>query len=166
MNHITNMLLIGTGATVVMDMWALLLTYGFNISSPNYSLVGRWIGHMAHNRYYHPDITEAKPITGEGVIGWIAHYATGIAYAGILLLFFGQDWAVEPTLLPALIVGLGTLVAPFFVMQPGMGAGVAASKTLHPNAMRLRSLMMHTIFGLGLYLSALAVSTLQYGSAQ
>jgi hypothetical protein len=50
-----------------------------------------------------------------------------------------------------LIVGLGSVAAPFLLMQPGMGAGIAASRTPRPTAARLRSLVTHGIFGLGLY---------------
>ena len=64
---------------------------------------------------------------------------------------WGLDWARQPTLGPALLVGIGTVAAPFLVMQPGMGAGVAASRTPRPAAARLQSLVTHTIFGLGLY---------------
>jgi len=57
---------------------------------------------------------------------------------------------------PALAVGIGTVAAPFFLMQPGMGAGIAASRTPRPNAARLQSLLTHAVFGLGLYVSAWA----------
>ena len=61
----------------------------------------------------------------------------------------------RPTLLPALAVGLVTVAAPFFLMQPGMGAGIAASRTARPAAARMQSLLTHAIFGLGMYLVAL-----------
>ncbi|MCY1457414.1 hypothetical protein D9M71_747140 [compost metagenome] len=57
-------------------------------------------------------------------------------------------------MLPALLFGLASLAAPFFILQPGMGAGIAASRTPRPNTARLRSLMAHTVFGIGLYLAA------------
>jgi hypothetical protein len=60
----------------------------------------------------------------------------------------------QPTLAPALAVGLGTVVAPFLVMQPAMGAGVAAGRTPNPAAARLQSLVTHAVFGLGLYAGA------------
>lgn len=41
-------------------------------------------------------------------------------------------------------------------MQPGMGAGIAASRTPNPRAARLQSLVTHAVFGLGLYLAGLA----------
>ena len=59
-----------------------------------------------------------------------------------------------------LIRSLVTVAAPLFLMQPGMGMGIAASKTPNPNAVRLRSLVTHAVFGAGLYLSALAVAPL------
>lgn len=79
----------------------------------------------------------------------------GIIFAALLLALFGLDWARQPSLLPALIVGLATLAAPFLVLQPGMGAGVAASRTPKPNVARVRSIAAHTAFGIGLYCSAL-----------
>ncbi|MBI3447645.1 MAG: DUF2938 family protein [Acidobacteria bacterium] len=52
----------------------------------------------------------------------------------------GLDWARSPALWPPLLIGLGTIVAPWFVMQPAMGAGIAASKTPNPGDARLRNL--------------------------
>ena len=146
--------LIGVGATAVMDIWALLLKSLFKIPSLDYGMVGRWLGHMPAGRFVHRSIAKAAPIPGERLIGWAAHYAIGVIFAGLLLLIWGLDWARAPSLLPALLVGVATVVAPFFIMQPGMGAGFAASKTPAPNTARLRSLMAHTAFGVGLFLSA------------
>jgi Protein of unknown function (DUF2938) len=38
-----------------------------------------------------------------------------------------------------------------------MGAGIAASKTLNPRAVRLRNLATHTVYGIGLFVSAVAL---------
>jgi hypothetical protein len=43
------------------------------------------------------------------------------------------------------------VAAPFLVLQPGMGAGIAASRTPRPAAARFQSVITHAIFGLGLY---------------
>jgi len=123
-------------------------------------MVGRWFGHLLGGRFVHEDIAKASLVRGEVAIGWTAHYAIGIVYATLLIAIKGPDWARHPTLLPALIFGLLTLVFPFFVMQPGMGAGVAASKTPNPNQARLRSILTHTVFGIGLYGSALLLALL------
>ncbi len=97
-------------------------------------------------------------MTGETLIGWSAHYLTGIAYAALLTGIWGSDWISRPSIEPALIVGIGTVAAPFLLMQPGMGAGIAASRTPRPNVARFHSLLNHAVFGLGLYLTAVAVS--------
>lgn len=146
--------LIGIGATAVLDLWAAFLKRLFGIPSPDWGMVGRWFGHFPCGRFVHDNIAAASPVPGELAIGCGAHYAIGIVFAALLLAIWGLDWARHPTLLPALIVGLLTLLAPFFVMQPGMGAGIAASKTPNPNAARLRSIAAHTVFGVGLYGSA------------
>jgi Protein of unknown function (DUF2938) len=62
--------------------------------------------------------------------------------------------------LPALLFGLGTVLFPYLIMQPAYGLGIAASKTPNPTAARLKSLMSHGIFGLGLYLTAVAAHEL------
>lgn len=147
--------LIGIGATVISDLWAALLRRLFGVPSANWSLVGRWFGHFPRGRFVHENIAKAPPVRGELAIGWGVHYGVGIVFAALLLAIWGLDWARRPVLLPALVVGVLTVVAPFFMMQPGMGAGIAASKTPKPNEARLRSLVAHTVFGLGLYGSAL-----------
>jgi hypothetical protein len=60
-------------------------------------------------------------------------------------------------LLPALLYGVGTVVFPLFVLQPSLGLGVASSKAPRPAQARLKSLMSHTVFGIGLYVCALVV---------
>ena len=97
----------------------------------------------------------------EAVLGWTAHYAIGVLFAAVLLALAGQEWVEAPTFAPALLAGVLSVAAPFCILQPGMGAGLAASKTPRPNAARVRSLMAHTAFGIGLYLAALLWSTIR-----
>ena len=60
--------------------------------------------------------------------------------------------------------GLGSVVAPLLLLQPGMGAGVAASRTPNPRATRINTLITHAIFGLGLYAAGLVSSALVCGA--
>jgi hypothetical protein len=151
---VVRVVLIGIGATVVLDLWNALLKGVFGVPSLHMGMLGRWLGHFPRGRFMHDNIAEASPIPGERIIGWSAHYAIGITWAALLLAIWGLDWARHPTPLPALIVGLFTLVAPFFMMQPGMGIGMAASKAPSPNVARLKSIVSHTVYGIGLYGSA------------
>lgn len=143
--------LTGVGATAVMDLWAIARKRLLGIPPPDYGLVGRWLAHMARGRFRHDSIAAARPVHGERLIGWIAHYLIGISFAAILLGIWGVAWIHHPTIGPALVVGIGTVAAPFLVMQPGMGAGIAASRTPRPATARFQSLVTHAIFGLGLY---------------
>lgn len=119
---------IGAGATLVMDLWTLFRRRAFGIPSLDYALVGRWVGHLMHGRFRHVSIVAAPPVPGERTLGWIAHYAIGIAFAALPVVIAGTEWIGAPTLLPALAAGLASVAAPFFVMQPAFGFGIAASR--------------------------------------
>ena len=151
MNYLVFTVLTGTGATAVIDLWAIARKQLLGIPALDYGLVGRWFLYLARRRFRHDRIAAAPAVQGERVIGWAAHYAIGIAFAAVLLAFWGLDWARQPTLVPALIVGIGSVAAPFLVLQPGMGAGIAASRTPRPAAARFQTLVTHAVFGLGLY---------------
>lgn len=154
---ITRTILTGFGATLLMDLWALLLKRFFNIQSLNWAMAGRWIGHMPR-RFRHASIAKASPIKGELQLGWIAHYATGVFFAALLTAIAGPEWLTQPAFLTTTLFGIATVAFPFFIMQPSMGAGIAASKTPKPQQARLRSLMTHAVFGMGLYGSALCLT--------
>jgi hypothetical protein len=160
MDYLVWTLLIGVGATTVMDLWSIARKRLFGVPAPNYGLVGRWLAHMPRGRFRHEAIAYAEPARGERLIGWAAHYLIGVAFAAMLPVIWGPEWIHHPTLGPALIVGLGTVAAPFLVMQPGMGAGIAASRTPRPGAARIQSLATHAIFGLGLYVAGWASSAI------
>lgn len=151
MEHIFSTLLVGAGATAMMDFWAIARKRLFGIALPNYGLVGRWLAHMPRGRFRHDSIGAAKAVRGERAIGWSAHYLIGIGFAALLPALWGAAWFQQPTLGPALAVGIATVAAPFLVMQPGMGAGLAGRRTPRPGATRLQSLLTHAVFGLGLY---------------
>jgi hypothetical protein len=154
-------LLIGAGATALIDLWAIARKRVFGVASPDYGLVGRWLAHMALNgRFRHDPIAAAPAVRDERLIGWTAHYVTGIAFAAALTGIWGSAWIHQPTPGPALLVGIGTVAAPFLLMQPGMGAGIAACRAPRPAAARLQSLVTHAIFGLGLYAAGLATRLL------
>ncbi|HTM97055.1 MAG TPA: DUF2938 domain-containing protein [Croceibacterium sp.] len=144
----------GVGGTIVLDLWALLLTRVFNVPATNWAMVGRWLGNMPRGVFAHRSMAEAPPVTGETAIGWAFHYAIGIGYGLLLLAVCGREWFERPTLLPPMILVWAALVLPYFVMMPGMGSGVAGARTARPNVARLKSLATHSVFGLGLYVSA------------
>jgi len=151
--------LIGAGATLAMDAWALVLRR-FGIPSLNFAFLGRWLGHLAQGQWRHVSIARATPVRGELLLGWCAHYTIGMSFAALLLGTFGLRWAHSPSLLPALFIGLVTVLAPLFVLQPALGAGIASSKTPTPVLNCFKSVGTHTVYGFGMYLAALATAAL------
>jgi hypothetical protein len=161
MDYLVTAVLTGVGATAVMDFWSVARKRLLGIPPPDYGLVGRWLAHLARGRFRHDRIAASPPVRGERLIGWTAHYLIGIAFAAMLLAIWGLEWARLPTIGPALIFGIGSVAAPFLLMQPGMGAGIAASRTPRPAAARFQSIVTHAIFGLGLYAAGWVQSLLR-----
>jgi hypothetical protein len=152
---------IGVIATIGMDLWAAVAKHIFRLPTADWAMVGRWFGHIPRGIFMHRKISAAAPIPGELAIGWAGHYLTGVLY-GLAYLFVvqvGLDRA--PTLLSALIFGLVTLLAPWFVMQPAMGAGIFARRTPRPGMIRLVNLSMHSVFGVSLYIGWLLIQRLE-----
>ena len=148
---------IGFAATAFMDLFALVRRRVSGTPLPDYALVGRWIAHMRRGRFRHAAIAKAPAVRAERALGWAVHYATGFVFAGLLLVLAGPGWVRDPTVLPALAIGIGSVAAPFLLMQPGMGAGIAARRTPDPRAARMRSLVTHAVFGVGLFLAGSAL---------
>lgn len=156
--HLIGAILVGLGATLLIDLWALFLKRAFGIPSLNYCLLGRWVLSMPDGKLVHESIGASPPKPHECPVGWTTHYLIGTGLALAFIILVSGSWLERPTLLPALAFGIATVVVPFLTMQPAFGLGVAASKTPNPNKARLKSLSTHTVFGLGLYLWATLLS--------
>lgn len=97
-------------------------------------MVGRWLGHMPSGCFIQTNLGQVKPVPGEHTLGWAFHYIIGIGYGLLLVAIWGSRWLLEPAVAQPLILALALLVLPYFVMMPGMGMGIAESRT-HPNLM-------------------------------
>jgi len=150
---------IGIGATAVLDLWLTGLKR-LGVTTGSFALVGRWVAHMARGKFSHASIAKAEPVGSELAIGWVTHYAVGIAFAAVLVAVQGSAWVQQPTFLPAFLTGVATVAMPLFVMQPAMGSGFAASKTPAPLKNCARSVANHAVFGIGMYLAAVAIKGL------
>lgn len=155
MNDILRAILVGAGATLVMDFWGVVRRPLLGWPTADYSPVGRWIGHLGHGRWRHSAIAASAPVHGERVLGWTVHYLTGILFAGALVAVCGNAWLDQPTPIPPLLFGGITVALPLLLVQPAMGAGLAARRLPRPGQARLQALVTHLVFGIGLYASAL-----------
>lgn len=157
--YVLRSLVIGAGATAVMDGWSFLLRR-FGIPSLNFAYLGRWIAYLLRGRWLHANIAQTPPVKAELTLGWLAHYAIGITLAAGLLGWCGLAWARSPDLGSAVTYGVVTVVAPLFILQPALGAGVASRKTPRPWFNSLKSVVTHTVFGIGLFAAARAITAL------
>jgi Protein of unknown function (DUF2938) len=73
------------------------------------------------------------------------------------LVLGGAAWAETPTWPLPLIVGIVTVGCGWFILQPALGAGIAASRKPDANRIRALNIAGHIVFGLGLWLAAMAV---------
>lgn len=147
----------GLVATLFLDVWqlALKLTAGLPVS--NWALVGRWFVHAGRGKFFHDAIAREPAEPNETAIGWIGHYAVGLAYGPLYvgLMRFGFD--VEPDIANGLMFGALSVVVPWFFFMPAMGAGMLALKAPAPATARLQALASHTVFGLGLAVGSMLV---------
>jgi hypothetical protein len=150
-------IIMGVAATALLDLWALLLNRLFGFGLPNWAMIGRWVAHLPAGKIMHDDIGQASPVTNELTIGWVFHYAVGIIFAMATLVLGGAAWAKAPTLPLPLIVGIVTVGCGWFILQPALGAGIAASRKPDANRIRALNIAGHIVFGLGLWLAALAM---------
>lgn len=155
--HLLAIVVIGVCATAVLDLWLTGLKR-LGVPTGSFALIGRWVGHMARGKFSHSSIAKAEPVKNELAIGWATHYAVGIVFAAVLVALQGSSWVQQPTFVPAFLTGVATVAMPLFVMQPAMGSGFAASKTPTPLKNCARSVANHAVFGVGMYLAAIAVA--------
>ncbi|MFG1593600.1 DUF2938 domain-containing protein [Halobacteriovorax sp. CON-3] len=151
-------IVLGILATVFMDLWAYFIKTVFRVKGLDYKFVGRWAYYLTKGVFFHDTIIQTKPAPNEKLIGWTIHYLIGIFFAYLLIFTFGKAWLASPQIMPAVLIGLLTLLAPFCIMQPAFGFGVAASLTPAPLITRAKSIMAHTSYGIGLYLAGVILS--------
>lgn len=157
MNIFIKITAIGIGATLILDIWNYILCL-FDIKSLDYRFVGRWIGNFVNGKFYHNNITLTPAIQNELFIGWTAHYLIGISFSFLLIFVFGKGWLSQPLIIPAIIIGIVTVIFPLLIMQPALGFGLASSNLPNPLIRVLKSIITHLVYGTGLYLSAILVN--------
>lgn len=149
--HVVLPIVVGAGATALLDVWNVMLKRVFGVASLDYCLLGRWVTHMPTGVFRHKHIGQSSAGAFECVLGWLMHYGIGAALALAFVFIAGSSWLVRPTLAPAVVFGIATVILPFFVLQPALGFGVASAKARSPLQARVKSLTTHAVYGLGLY---------------
>ena len=81
---IAHVVLVGIGATALMDLWLWLLSR-LGVPGTRFAMVGRWVGHFGRGAFAHAAIAKAAPVRFELALGWATHYLVGIAFALLLV---------------------------------------------------------------------------------
>lgn len=149
--------IIGVAGTIAMDIWAIVLNKVFKQPLPNWGNVGRWFYHLPKGQFTHQSIGNAASYQHETALGWTMHYLIGAIYGLLVTLIGGASWVAAPSFGIPLFVGLVTVGAGWFILQPGVGAGIAASKTPNPTKIRSLNIIAHVIFAIGMYAAAVAL---------
>lgn len=155
---IVKTILVGTGATVAIDCFTFIVSH-FGNTPRGILFVGRWLTYMPKGKFFHHTIIETPSIANELIIGRIAHYCIGITFAFLLTVVYGGKWLTKPTIFPALVIALITLVTPIFILQPALGFGIAFSNMPEQIHLITKTLIIHTTYGVGLYVSAIILNT-------
>ena len=158
MDGIVTGILMGLGGTIAMDAWSWALARLGVAPFPNWAMPGRWLAHIPRGRIFHDDITQAGGVSGELELGWGLHYAVGIIYGVVFALAAGAGWRGAPSFPPLWIYSIVLVGAGWFLLQPGMGLGIAASKTPKPWKVRILNIIAHTVFALGMWGGALVAA--------
>lgn len=144
-------IVLGVAATAFLDVVNYLQHIVLDKPLTRYEFIGRWVIYMTDGVFSHESIKTAEPRKRELLLGWFGHYAIGVGFALLMLVFTGLRWIQKPSFMPAFIVGFATCSIPFFLMYPGMGYGVAGLHTPNPAMLQSKVLLSHFIFSVGLY---------------
>lgn len=154
-------ILVGMGATLFIDFWKLIASF-FEIKSRGILFFGRWLAYALEGQFLHNTIIQTPSANNEAFYGIIAHYGIGVIFAFLLPLIYSNKWLSKPTLLPAITVGLISLLPPIFIIQPLFGFGIAFSKIPDASQYVLKVFIIHLIYAVGLYLIAKALQRVKY----
>ena len=105
-------------------------------------------------KIHHEDILLSPPVPGEQRLGLVAHYAIGIGLALVFVTLLNATGIV-----PSLWVGLGygtvSVILPWFLYFPAIGAGRMGRAVSPGMEMARASFLTHALYGLGLGFGAI-----------
>lgn len=150
-------LLVGFLGNIGMDLGQQLMRIGLKWPITNWGIIGRWAAYLPKGKLIHTDIGESPPVANEMALGWVVHYIVGPVYGIVYLVLV--DWVFDgtPGFWWAMGFAIAILVVTWFVVQPGLGAGFAASNTPDPWVTRFHDLGSHVAYGLGLWVGGLLI---------
>jgi hypothetical protein len=154
--------LIGCRATAFLDLWSLFLRLAFRAPCPTSAWSSRWFSHMSKAGYQgmHPLRLPHRCIPNARSAGsptYVIGAFNGLAIVSVRIRRLGL---AKPTIMPALIIGLVTVLPAIPHHATRVRAwpcGIPSTQSMHA---RIRTLLSHTVFGIGLYDCAIGIGCL------
>ena len=145
-------LVVGIGSTLILDLWVTMVKKVAGIPPTDWGMVGRWLRGILRGNFVLNKRITSVPSTIEKMTGWFFHYLVGIAYALLLLGFWGTSFALQPSLIPVLIIGVVvSTFAGLALLMPAMGGGFFGRKLPNQMLMIIYIIVAHIAFAIGQY---------------
>jgi hypothetical protein len=142
----------GLAGAVLMDITEAVAAKVGITSGVNIALVGRWFLGLLGGRFYHGDIRNSPPLSGEVNAGWAFHFLIG---GGGVALTYPLAFQLAGLPLPAnpilggILFGLATSLLPWFILLPSFGWGIFGRKGPKGTNALIASTLSHVPYGLG-----------------
>ena len=143
---------VGFFATLLFDLYQILLKFAYEIDKSKWGLVGRYFIHCYKGTYKQNDINTSESFDYENIIGYAAHYMIGIFY-GFFYIFVNYLFFDNASLFIAITFGLLTVLGNWCIMMPyAFNLGFFGLKNNNFKKIWVQNLVIHFIFGVGLYI--------------
>ena len=140
----------GLLGTLAMDALNLLFARAGVVLRIDVKMIGRMAVGWARGRFRYGDPSQMGAAEHEGLLGILTHYLIGVGLAVPYVL--GWHLVVGGPASPAwaVVYGIATTVASWFLVYPSMGLGVLGMSSPDGLKAPLSSLANHLFYGLGL----------------
>ena len=154
---VLEVLVVGVAGAIGMDLGQRLMQLVLGWPPSNWAMIGRWALNLPKGKLVHEDIGEEEPMPNELAVGWVVHYLVSITYGGIYIFVTRVLLDAKLGFVPAVGFAIAIVLITWFVIQPMMGAGPAASKTPKPWVTRMHDLGSHFFYGVGMWVGGLLI---------
>ena len=154
---IAKVLIIGIGATIIMDLWGIALAL-ISHSSYEWSTAGRMIGYLLRGEWLWHDGIMRAALPHENILGWITHYTIGILYALFYVIFCNDGFHQKADFLKSLSFAWFLMIFPLGMLAPITGNGFFNLETHTPLINLIHTFFSHSCFGIGLWACYTAVN--------
>ncbi len=140
----------GVLGTVAMDLGNLLFARAGIISKIDVGMIGRMAAGWTRGRFRYRHPTEMEEVAKERVYGYVTHYAIGVCFAFPYVVGWHVLVGGEASPAWAVVYGLATTAASWFLVYPCMGFGAFGRKSPDGLKASFSPLANHFFFGLGM----------------